>query len=107
MRAVLAVLIVGVLVAAPAGASRVTGGACHWQVVRNAPGPALWAATAFRGGELWAVGDNGARPWILHRRGGTWRTFASSLFGLDIDAVSNRYVWSVGSSAPGGLQTRP
>src|SRR5262249_25670854 len=60
-----------------------------------------------RGGDLWAVGDDGTHPSVLRRHAGTWRTFASSLFALDLDAVSGRDIWAVGSSLPAGPQTRP
>jgi hypothetical protein len=105
VRALLASLIAGVLVAAPAGAGH--GAVCGWHMVRDAKGPELWAATVLRGGELWAVGDNGARGTILHLKGGAWETFASPLFALDITAASSRDIWAVGSSLPGGPQTRP
>jgi hypothetical protein len=105
VRALLAFFVAGMLVAFPAGAGR--GAACGWHVVRDAQGPDLWAAAALDGGELWAVGDDGVRGTILHRQGGTWAAFASPFFALDIAAVSGRDIWAVGSSLPGGPQTRP
>jgi len=108
VRALLASLLVGVLAAAPAStAGGRQGAACRWRVVRDAPGPDLWAATSFSGGELWAVGDNGARASVLHREHGSWRKAASPFFALDVDADSARDVWAVGSSLPGGARTRP
>jgi hypothetical protein len=108
--ALLAVLVLGSVLAASASAGAGAAGpgeACRWHVVSDLQGPDLWAAAALADNDVWAVGDNGVRGTILHWNGRRWRSVASPVFAFDIDAVSAHDVWAVGSSLPGGLRTRP
>ena len=110
LRALPAILVLGAVLApsASTGAEAVGPGAtCRWRVVRDVQGPELWGAAALADSDLWAVGDNGLRGAILHWDGRTWRRVASPLFAFDIDALSAKDIWAVGSSSPGGLETRP
>jgi hypothetical protein len=110
VRALIAILLAGALLAASAAAGSEAGAsdpACRWRVVLNAPGPELWSTAGLADGDLWAVGDNAVRSAILHWDGRRWRSFASPFFAFGVAALSGRDVWTVGSSLPGGLQTRP
>jgi hypothetical protein len=110
VRALIAVAVWSAVVAASATAGRGAGGniaSCRWRVLLDTPGPELSAVAPITDNDVWAVGDDGAHAAIMHWDGRNWRKAVSSMFAFDIDAVSARDIWAVGSSAPAGLQTRP
>src|SRR5439155_11522199 len=104
VRALLAIVVSGTVVAVSASAGgqvRRGGMICRWHVVLDAPGVELSGVAALGDRDVWAVGDNGLRAAILRWDGRTWRSVASSVFALDVDAVSAKDVWAVGASSPG------
>jgi hypothetical protein len=92
---------------AGAGTTGAGGSPCRWKVVLDAAGPELSGVAALTNRNVWAVGNDDVRGTILHWNGHTWRAVPSPFLPFDIDAASPKDIWAVGSSAVGGLQTRP
>ena len=97
MRTLAAILVAAVIVATPAHGAA----SCRWRVVLDRPGPELDGVAAVSSRDVWAVGDDGLRPTILHWDGRRWRSVASRVFAFDVAAASANDVWAVGSSALG------
>jgi hypothetical protein len=93
--------------ASAAGEFGTRGTPCRWRVVLDAPGPELSGVAALTDRNIWAVGNDGERGAMLHWDGHRWRRTPFPFLAFDIDAVSANDVWAVGSSAAGGVETRP